>query len=68
MDSDKVVEGIDSLKSAGVNVKFVILDDGWQSTGLSTSSSSTSSTKKVTTSTSVITNDKMLDTNKVIKV
>lgn len=30
----QVMKGLDSLAEAGVNVKFVILDDGWQSTAL----------------------------------
>ena len=35
VDSDKVSAGLDSLRDAGVTVKYVILDDGWQSTALS---------------------------------
>jgi Raffinose synthase or seed imbibition protein Sip1 len=35
VDSDKVSSGLDSLSDAGVTVKYVILDDGWQSTALS---------------------------------
>ena len=35
VDSDKVSAGLDSLSNAGVTVKYVILDDGWQSTALS---------------------------------
>jgi hypothetical protein len=35
VDSDKVSSGLDSLRDAGVTVKYVILDDGWQSTALS---------------------------------
>ena len=35
VDSDKVSAGLDSLADAGVTVKYVILDDGWQSTAVS---------------------------------
>ncbi|CAM9277558.1 unnamed protein product, partial [Chrysoparadoxa australica] len=32
IDSEKVIKGLESLKSSGVKPKWLVLDDGWQST------------------------------------
>ena len=48
VDSDKVSSGLDSLSDAGVTVKYVILDDGWQSTALSSKKKDVDEKEKVT--------------------
>ena len=32
MDHDKVFKGLTSLREAGIRPKWLVLDDGWQST------------------------------------
>ena len=75
VDSDKVSSGLDSLRDAGVTVKYVILDDGWQSTALSSkgkdqnkSSVSKDKDKKVSKTSSTHLEDQMNNENSAVLV